>query len=113
MLLYYCIASCDKCRAARKLLREKNIPHQEIDMRKTAVSDEQIEAWIARYGIDAILNRSSATWRKLDAKTQAQIYEAPVALLKSNAAMMQRPILDFGDHILTNKAALQWLEQFA
>ncbi len=110
MITYYCIPSCDKCRKARKLLAEKNIEHQEIDMRKDGLPNILIDGWIESYGLDAILNKKSTTWRNLDEGLKNEIQTNPADLINTNPAMLNRPILDFGDHILTAKDALNWLE---
>ncbi len=109
LLQYYCIPSCDKCREARKILSEKGIAHSETDMRKDGLSAELIDGWIERFGLDAILNTRSATWRGLDDAMKVKIESAPAEVINHNAAMLKRPILDFGDHILTAKEALEWL----
>lgn len=106
---YYCIPSCDKCRAARKLLLEKSIDHTEIDMRKDGIEANVLLGWIDKYGLDAILNRRSATWRGLDDATKTRITSAPCDVIMSNPAMLHRPILDLGSELKLGKEALEWL----
>ncbi len=111
MLQYYCIPSCDKCRKARKLLQEKKIDHHETNMRKDGVPNTVVDAWVEAYGADAIMNYKSTTWRGLDEGLKNELKTAPADLVNTNPAMLDRPILDFGDHILTGKKALEWLEE--
>ncbi len=110
MIQYYCIPSCDKCRKARKLLKSNEIEYQETDMRKTPLSQELLQNWIDRYGLEKILNTKSATWRGLDDQLKSEIETNPATVINTNAAMLHRPILDFGDQIYVGKDALNWLE---
>lgn len=114
MINYYCIPSCDKCRLARKLLIEQGIAYQEIDMRKNGIPQSQIDDWIAEYGVSNIVNMRSTTWRGLqdEEKTivQSEDRVARYEIIARNFAVMRRPILDFGQNILTDKSALNWLE---
>lgn len=106
---YYCIPSCDKCRAARKLLNEKSIDHVEIDMRKDGIETHVLLGWIEKFGLDRILNTRSATWRGLDDEVKGRIESEPYEVIMSNPAMLHRPILDMGAELKLGKDALSWL----
>ncbi len=109
MISYYCIASCDKCRAARKLLKEKRISHVEIDMRKDGIEAQTLENWIERLGVNKIVNQRSTTWRKLSNEEKESEIES---LVLKNPTILHRPILDNGSQIFLGKAALDWLAQY-
>lgn len=114
MIQYYCIPSCDKCRLARKLLNERGMDYQEIDMRKHGINQAQIDDWIAQYGVNNIVNFRSTTWRALTADEQSLVQSdenaARYDIIARNFAILRRPILDFGDKIFTDKSALDWLK---
>lgn len=96
---------------ARKILRDKDINHDEIDMRKDGVPEEVIRFWVEKYGLKLILNVKSATWRELDDRLKAEIINDPARVININPAMLHRPILDFGQEIILGKDALSWLSE--
>ena len=108
MLNYYCIATCDKCRLARKILREKSIDHVEIDLRKDGLNKDHLENWIAKFGIETLLNKRSTTWKSLSESEQSQDI---VALILSNPAMLHRPIIEVDGALKLGKQALDYLAQ--
>lgn len=91
-LTIYGIKTCDTCRKARKAL-----PHAEFhDMRETPLDSATIARFLALFG-DALVNRSSTTWRALSDADKAR---APADLLAENPTLMKRPVIDTGDAVL-------------
>lgn len=110
MIKDYCITSCDKCRLAAKEFERTGIAHENVDMRKAGIDANVFAGWLEIYGLERLLNKRSTTWRQLDAAQQAKILSNPMLILDDNPAMLFRPIFDFGDHILVQKEALEWLK---
>ena len=85
------LKTCDTCRKARKALPDA----QFRDIRDTPLSADEIAAFLARFG-DALVNRSSTTWRALSEAERAQ---DAAALLAVHPALMKRPVIRQGDSL--------------
>ena len=62
----YGIANCDTVKRARAWLAEQRIDAVFHDFKKAGVPAE-LDAWLAAFGWELLLNRKGTTWRKLDA----------------------------------------------
>ncbi len=90
----YGLPRCDSCRKARRWLDREKIPYQFVDYRAQPVEGEQLESWAAAVGWDRMINRASATWRKLPApRRQAGTDAEWIVLLREYPALLKRPLL--------------------
>jgi arsenate reductase len=91
------IASCDSCRKARHWLEEAGLEYRYHDLRKDGLPDSALRAWVRRAGWDAVLNRRSATWRRIPEVDRAvDGPEAAMDLMKEYPTLIKRPILSSG-----------------
>jgi len=95
------IASCDSCRKARNWLNAAGLDYRYHDLRTEGVPEPALNAWIARAGWEALLNRRSATWRRIpdvdkDIETPAQA----VALMLEYPTVIKRPVICAGRDLL-------------
>lgn len=82
----YGIKTCDTCRKALAALPDATFH----DLRATPLTRETLARFHATFG-DALVNRSSTTWRGLDDTTRA----LPVIdLLAQHPTAMKRPVID-------------------
>ncbi|MCB1396138.1 MAG: arsenate reductase [Rhodobacteraceae bacterium] len=79
------LKTCDTCRKALKSLPGAVLR----DVRAEPLSSDEIAALLAQFG-DALVNRSSTTWRGLSEDERAQ---DPAALLAAHPALMKRPVI--------------------
>jgi len=86
----FVLKTCDTCRKALKALRDAGHVPEVIDVRADGVSAQTIAAVLAQLG-DAVVNKSSATWRGLSDAEKAR----PVAdLLVDHPTLIKRPVID-------------------
>ena len=95
----FVIASCDRCRAAIRWMRDQGHPFLIHDMRQDGLDSERLHKWLQYAGPDKILNRSSTTWRNLDPTQKASIDQsidqgAIISLLLQYPTLIKRPILE-------------------
>lgn len=79
------LKSCDTCRAARRALPDATF----ADLREDPLPDAVLDAALAAFG-EALVNRSSTTWRGLDDDARARPARD---LLRAHPALMKRPLI--------------------
>lgn len=82
------LKTCDTCRKAAKALPDA----QFVDIRRTPLSDAEIEFFVERFG-EALVNRRSTTWRQMDDDARAM---PPARVLRDYPAVMKRPVVESG-----------------
>lgn len=92
------IPNCDTVKRARAWLLEQGVDHVFHDFRKSGVPEGALEAWSEAVGWQRLLNRKGTTWRKLDARQQACVVDAPTAcaLMRAEPSVIKRPVVDWG-----------------
>ncbi len=92
----YGIPNCSTVKKARAWLEERDIPYEFHDFKKEGVPETLMKQLCKLLGWEAIVNRSGQTWRKRDDARKAQVKDAAsaIALMKENASVIKRPILD-------------------
>jgi len=95
----YGIPNCDTVRKARRWLSDNGIQPIFHDFRKDGVDENQLRAWIARVGWEALVNRRGATWRQLPDTVKRQVTDAQaaIALMRENPSVIKRPVLEADD----------------
>ncbi|MDD7969507.1 arsenate reductase [Roseinatronobacter sp. HJB301] len=87
----YGIKTCDTCRKARKALPDA----QFHDMRESPLDSATIARFLDAFG-DALVNKSSTTWRGLSDDDRNR----PAAdLLAGHPTLMKRPVIDTGSAV--------------
>lgn len=91
----YGLPNCDTCRKARKAFPLIEF----VDYRADPVPAETLRAWAEhRGGFDALINKSSPSWRGLsDAQKNASTAEQWLALLAETPTLIKRPVLELDD----------------
>lgn len=95
----YGLNNCDTCRKARKWLDRHDIEHRFIDYRDEPATPPMLKAWAdAVGGFDALINRSSTTWRKLVPTRKSPGSAAEwILLIREYPALVKRPVLVLAD----------------
>ena len=99
MTTLFGLANCDTCKKARKWLDRFGVAHAFVDYRDERQSPETLSAWRdALGGWDAMINKSSTTWRNLapNRKTPGSDAEWKL-LLKEYPQLIRRPVVITGD----------------
>lgn len=95
MTVLYGLASCDTCRKARKWLDRFGVAHSFIDYRDQRQSPETLVEWKEKLGgWDAMINKSSTTWRTLADNRKSPASDAEwKLLLREYPQLIRRPLV--------------------
>ena len=99
----YGIKNCDTCRKARKWLDRFGVEHEFVDYRDDPRSPEELVAWKDKLGgWEAMINKSSTTWRQLPAHRKEPGSDAEwKLLLREYPQLVRRPVVVTGDGEVT------------
>jgi Spx/MgsR family transcriptional regulator len=101
MTTLYGIKNCDTCKKARIWLDQNVIAYRFHDYRVDGLSPELLEQFAESLGWDALLNRSSTSWRQLNKEQQADLNEEKaLRLMLEFPTLIKRPILDTGKKLV-------------
>ena len=101
MVVLYGIKNCYTVKKARVWLDSNGIAYQFHDYRVDGLTPEQLQHFAANLGWNAMLNRSSTSWRQLSAEQQDGLTEAKaLQLMLEIPTLIKRPILDTGSELL-------------
>ncbi len=95
----YGLKTCDTCKKAQNWLKRFEIAHTFVDYRDVRQSPETLLAWKdAIGGWEALINKSSTTWRQLppNRKTPGSDAEWKL-LLKEYPQLIRRPVVVLDD----------------
>ena len=93
----YGIKSCSTMKKAFTKLDELGVSYEFHDYKKQGIDKDSVQRWVAKLGIDKVLNKRGTTWRKLeDAQKQAAdaSLDNAIDLLVENTSMIKRPIVE-------------------
>ena len=101
--ILYGLDSCDTCKKARNWLKRFNVEHLFVDYRTNPVPAATLRAWAQQLGgWDALINRSSTTWRTLPATRKSPGSDPEwTLLLKEYPALIKRPVTVTDDGAVT------------
>lgn len=90
----YGLKTCDTCRKARNWLRRFGIEHDFVDYREQPVSPQVLREWSAKVGgWEALVNKSSTTWRNLLPQRKHPGTDPEwTLLLREYPALVRRPV---------------------
>jgi len=104
------IKNCDTVKKARRWLDEKQIAYQFHDFKTDGLSLEQLQEFAQHLGWQALINRSSTSWRQLSPEQQAELLllqntetasaDKAMQILLQTPTLLKRPILNMDNHWL-------------
>lgn len=112
-LRVYGIASCDRCRRARRALDQAEITYDWIDLRETPPDRSCLQGWIQQLGHEKLVNRRSTTWRQLSPAERESVAGAGlIELLQSYPTLIKRPLIEHGEELRVgfDASAIEWLQ---
>lgn len=92
-MILYGISTCDTCKKALKALEAAGHEVSFRDVRAEPLTHAEIDEFVLAFG-DAIINRSSTTWRGLNDWLKAS---DPEAQLAAQPTLMKRPVIRTDD----------------
>jgi Spx/MgsR family transcriptional regulator len=95
MTTLYGLANCDTCKKARKWLDRFGIDYRFVDYRDERQEADTLLAWRdSAGGWDALVNKSSTTWRNLPPARKTPETDAEwKLLLREYPQLIRRPVL--------------------
>lgn len=108
----YGIPNCDTVRAALAWLDARRVPHTFHDFRKDGVPEPELRHWLSTAHGPHLLNRRSATWRKLSTAQKEAAEVDPVPLYLEYPTLIKRPVFTDGETILDVGFDPQSLEDY-
>ncbi|MEX0824497.1 MAG: arsenate reductase [Woeseia sp.] len=100
--ILYGIASCDSCRKARNWLDENGVDFRFHDLRKDGIEVQMLERWSEKIGWEKLLNRQSATWRRIPEADRENIgHDRAIAAMLEHPTLVKRPVLQRGKTVLS------------
>lgn len=95
------IASCDTCRKARRWLEKNELEYSYHDIRLDGVPVTALREWVRRAGWETVLNRRSATWRRIP-EVDRNVTDAndAIELMRDYPPIIKRPVLSAGKVLL-------------
>lgn len=101
MVILYGIKNCDTVKKARSWLEQREIPYRLHDYRVDGLSEQQLVDFAKHLGWEAMLNRSSTSWRQLTEEQRENLTEeSALKLMLSLPTLIKRPILETGGRLL-------------
>jgi Spx/MgsR family transcriptional regulator len=103
MTTLYGLSNCDTCKKARNWLQRFEIEHTFIDYRDNRQSASMLAGWAQQAGsFDALVNKSSTTWRELPPNRKAPASDPEwQLLLKEYPQLIRRPVVVTDDGTVT------------
>ena len=103
MTTLYGLKNCDTCKKATKWLDRFGVAHSFVDYRDDKRTPETLVEWAKQAGgWDALINKSSTTWRQLpdNRKTPGSDAEWKL-LLREYPQLIRRPVVVTDDGVMT------------
>ena len=102
MTTVYGLKNCDTCKKAIKWLQRFGVAHTFVDYRDDPRPASTLVEWAAQAGsFDALINKSSTTWRQLPANRKAPGSQAEwKLLLKEYPQLIRRPLVVTDDGVM-------------
>jgi Spx/MgsR family transcriptional regulator len=103
MTTLYGLKNCDTCKKAQNWLKRVGVEYRFVDYRDQRQPPETLVAWKdAAGGWDALVNKSSTTWRQLSPNRKAPGSDAEwKLLLKEYPQLIRRPVVVTDDGLIT------------
>lgn len=108
------IKTCDTMRKARAWLEARGIAHRFHDYRAEGLEEGVLRGWVEAVGWEVLLNRSSATFRALDAGAREGLdSEGAIRLMLAGPTMIKRPVLEVDGRLIVGFKPGLYAEAFA
>jgi Spx/MgsR family transcriptional regulator len=103
MTILYGLKNCDTCKKATKWLDRFDVAYRFIDYRDDRQPAATLVEWAGQAGgWDALINKSSTTWRQLPDNRKSPGSDAEwKLLLKEYPQLMRRPVVVTDDGVVT------------
>lgn len=96
MIKVYGIPNCDTIKKTLKWLDGEKIEHEFHNYRVEGITRGKLEAWLEQQPLEKLLNKTSATWKKLtdEQKAAAADKGGAVEVMLENPTVIKRPVIE-------------------
>ena len=95
------IRNCDTMKKAFAWLDANGVAYEFVDYKRPGVAEAHLPDWNRRAGWKTLLNTRGLMWPKLTDDERADVDEAKaLQLMQRTPALIKRPVLDLGKHLL-------------
>jgi len=95
--------------------QENGLDPEYAHFRKVENLMSQIEAWVAKAGMDAVFNEKSRTFKTMDEDARSSVTaddQARIRAMADDPRLIKRPVATDGKSVVTGFDADQWRETF-
>lgn len=101
MTTLYGISNCNTVKKAKDWLKDNSIDYQFHDFRKQGLTIELLHSFETIVGWETLLNKQSASWRKLSDEQKNNISkQSALQYMLETPTLVKRPVLVHGEKIL-------------
>jgi arsenate reductase len=93
----YGIPNCDTVKKAQTYLKDNEIPYTFHNFKTEGISDKKLKEWFHALGFNKVINKVSASYKKLEDKSPLEQEETALDLVQANTSIIKRPVLEWGD----------------
>jgi Spx/MgsR family transcriptional regulator len=112
MTTLYGISNCSTVKKAKDWLGENGIDYQFHDFRKQGLTIELLQSFETVVGWEKLLNKQSASWRKLNDDQKNNISkQSALQYMLETPTLVKRPILVKGEKVIVGFKADYYQEE--
>ncbi|MEX0771445.1 MAG: arsenate reductase family protein [Balneolaceae bacterium] len=93
MIEVYGIKNCNKIRDTRAWLKAKGVDYTFIDVKTNPLSEEKLDEFVHKLGLDRLVNRRGMKWRQLGLAGKNLSDQELFKQLLEHQTMIKRPLL--------------------
>ena len=97
----YGIPNCDTVQKALIWLKANQVEFEFHNFKTAGIEPQKLKQWNKKAGLEAFLNKKSATWRGLDdtQKETALSFDGALPIFLEKTSLIKRPVIEDGDFL--------------
>lgn len=101
MTTVYGIKNCDTVKKALRWLDSHKVSYVFHDFRKDGLEHGKVLQWLAKLGVDTLINKRSTTWKELSEQDKTRLTnDGNVEVICANPTLIKRPVIETGGKIM-------------
>lgn len=114
-MLFICYPKCSTCKKAKNWLDENSIVYDERDIKLDNPTYDELKEWYEKSGLPLkkFFNTSGMIYREMQLKDRLPTMtdEEMLRLLATDGMLVKRPLVVYGDTVLTGFREKEWIEK--
>lgn len=108
----YGIVNCGSVKKACEFFKNQQIAYEFVDFKKNPPSEEKVSQWVEKAGIDIVINKKGATYKKLQLKDKQLNQKEQIQLCVQNPSLIKRPVIEKGEKLFFGFDTVFYEENF-